>query len=181
MAGFCVRPRPRALVSFYGYGDIAGPWYSRPSPHYCQEPPVTREEAYRGVGGPATTGVPFDGPDGEARWRFYLHSRQQGTWPLEVGGHDPDAERGWFDPFCPVQNVTAGYPPTLLIHGDQDTDVPFEQSALMAAELERNGVKHEFLALPGSGHGFDGAGMEDPHVADVFDRVLAFLSRQAVE
>ena len=24
MAGFCLNPRPQALVAFYGYGDIAG-------------------------------------------------------------------------------------------------------------------------------------------------------------
>ncbi len=30
MAGFCVNPRPKALVSFYGYGDIAGSWYGQP-------------------------------------------------------------------------------------------------------------------------------------------------------
>lgn len=33
MSAFSVVPRPRAVVSFYGYGDITGPWYSRPSPH----------------------------------------------------------------------------------------------------------------------------------------------------
>src|SRR5437764_11904132 len=37
MSGFCVEPRPQALVSFYGYGDIVGPWYSRPDPFYCQQ------------------------------------------------------------------------------------------------------------------------------------------------
>ena len=30
MAGFVLKPRPKALVSFYGYGDIAGEWYRRP-------------------------------------------------------------------------------------------------------------------------------------------------------
>src|ERR1041384_8278971 len=27
MAGFCLEPRPKALVAFYGYGDIVGDWY----------------------------------------------------------------------------------------------------------------------------------------------------------
>src|SRR6266542_2416391 len=31
-AGFRVEPRPGALVSFWGYGDIAGAWLSRPDP-----------------------------------------------------------------------------------------------------------------------------------------------------
>ena len=35
MTGFCVHPRPAALVSYWGYGDIAGSWYSRPDPFYA--------------------------------------------------------------------------------------------------------------------------------------------------
>jgi len=73
--------------------------------------------------------------------------------------------------------VTKDYPPTLLLHGDNDTDVPYEQSVLMARELERRGVQHELVTLTGRGHGFDGP-MWDPVVAQTFDRVLAFLHQQ---
>ena len=45
MAGFVLKPRPKALVSFYGYGDIAGEWYSRPDPFYNRQAPVPKEEA----------------------------------------------------------------------------------------------------------------------------------------
>jgi acetyl esterase/lipase len=37
------------------------------------------------------------------------------------------------------RNVSEKYPPTLLLHGDKDTDVPFEQSEQMAQELKRYG------------------------------------------
>ena len=37
MSGFCVEPRPKALVSFYGYGDIIGDWNKRPDKHYSKE------------------------------------------------------------------------------------------------------------------------------------------------
>ena len=40
MTGFCVQPRPCALVSLYGYGDVVGPWYSRPDPFYSRQPAV---------------------------------------------------------------------------------------------------------------------------------------------
>ena len=97
--------------------------------------------------------------------------------PVEVVGHDPDTDQSLQSPICPVKNVTKDYPPTLLLHGDNDTDVPFEQSALMAKELARQGVQHEFIAMPGRGHGFDGA-MSDPAIATTFDRVLTFLYKQ---
>jgi acetyl esterase/lipase len=172
MAGFRLNPRPAALVSFYGYGDIAGDWYSRPDPFYSRQPAVPKEEAYQAVG---TQLISED--QGGNRGRFYLYTRQRGLWPVEVVGHDPDKEPRIFDPMCPVRNVTKEYPPTLLLHGNSDTDVPFEQSALMVKELERHGVQHEFIAMPNRGHGFDGA-MWDPEIAATFDRVLTFLKKQ---
>ncbi|MHB1356936.1 MAG: alpha/beta hydrolase [Anaerolineae bacterium] len=171
MAGFVLDPRPEAVVSFYGYGDITGAWYSRPDPFYLQQPAVSREEALESVG----SGVVSE-EHGSNRWRFYLRCRQQGTWPMEVAGLDPDQESAAFDAFCPQRNVTSAYPPTLLLHGDQDTDVPYELSVQMAGELEHHGVHYEFATLPGRGHGFDGA-MDDPAVAAAFERVLAFLKR----
>jgi acetyl esterase/lipase len=172
MAGFRLSPRPTALVSFYGYGDIAGEWYSRPDSFYNRQPAVLKEEAYQAVG---TRVISED--QGGNRGRFYLYTRQQGVWPVEVAGHDPDKEPRVFDPLCPIRNVTKDYPPTLLLHGDNDTDVPFEQSHLMAKELELHGVQHEFIAMPGRGHGFDGA-MWDPAIVATFDRVLTFLKKQ---
>ncbi len=158
MTGFCVDPRPDALVSFWGYGDIAGAWYSRPDPFYCQQPLVSKEEAYQAGGG-----------------RLYLYLRQQGLWPQVVAGHDPDTEPEAFDPFCPVRNVDSNYPPTMLIHGTKDTDVPHEQSVLMANELARQGVEHEFITIPDGGHGF---GNVDPAVVSkTHERVVAFLDR----
>ena len=50
MTGFRVEPRPKALVSFWGYGDIAGAWYSRPDPFYRSQPLVSEEEARGAVG-----------------------------------------------------------------------------------------------------------------------------------
>ena len=172
MAGFVLKPRPKAIVSFYGYGDIRGEWYSRPDPFYCRLPVVSKEEAFQSVG----TRIISD-DQGESRERFYLYTRQKGIWAMEVVGQDPDMEPRSFDPFCPLRNVTQDYPPTLLLHGDKDTDVPYEQSVLMDKELERQGIQHELISMPGRGHGFDGA-MEDPVIAATFDRVLKFLERQ---
>jgi len=174
MAGFRLNPRPTAVVSFYGYGDIAGEWYSRPDPFYNRQPLVSKEEAYQSVGTRVVSGDP-----GGTREGFYLYTRQQGVWPLEVAGHDPDKEPKAFDPFCPVRNVTKDYPPTLLLHGDNDTDVPFQQSVLMAKELELHGVQHELIVLADQGHEFDRA-MQDPIIAKTFYSVLTFLEKRFI-
>jgi acetyl esterase/lipase len=157
MTGFRVHPRPRALVSFWGYGDIAGNWYSRPDPFYLQQPLVSKEEAETSGG------------------KLYLYCRQQGFWPQVLTGHDPNKEPRAFDPFCPVRNVTRDYPPTLLIHGTKDTDVPYELSAQMAKTLAAQHVAYGFITIPEGGHGF---GKRDQETADrTYQQVVEFLKK----
>jgi acetyl esterase/lipase len=170
MAGCCVEPRPQAIVSFYGYGDIVGDWYSKPDPFYCQQPAVTREQAYAAIG-QAPISVPR-GPRAESP--IYLYCRQNGLWPNVVGGHDPQREPEFFAPYCPVQNVEPDYPPTLLLHGDQDTDVPYQQSVMMAKELSRRGIENRLITIRGGPHGFDWDG-DDSQAQAAFDVVLSFL------
>jgi acetyl esterase/lipase len=149
MAGFRVKPRPRALVSFWGYGNIAGAWYSRPDSFYLKQPAVSRAEALASVSSAPVCEL----PDKNNRFRFYLYCRQQGLWPKEVTGHDPNAEARWFNPYCPIRNVTRDYPPTMLVHGTADTDVPYEQSAQMAKRFAEVGVEHQLVTVPEGGHG----------------------------
>jgi acetyl esterase/lipase len=173
VAGVRFRPRPRAIVSFYGYGDIAGEWYSRPDPGYLRGPAVSEREAERAVGR-----EPVAQGDEVRRFDYYRYARQRGLWPRVVTGHEPDREPRAFDPWCPVRNVTAEFSPTLLLHGDRDEDVPYARSVEMARALESAGVAHELVTLPGLGHVFDleGPGTKDPAVARAFDRTVAFLS-----
>ena len=56
----------------------------------------------------------------------------------------------------PVKNVTTDYPPTVLIHGTADTDVPFEQSEMMAKEFEKHGVPFQFHRIANAEHGLSG-------------------------
>jgi acetyl esterase/lipase len=175
MAGLRVRPRPRALVAYWGYGDVDGDWYTRPSEHYRKQTLVSAADARKGVGGAVTTGSE-PGIDMRARGRFYLYLRQNGLWTKEVTGFDPQTERAKLDPFCPVRNVTPEYPPTLLVHGTEDTDVPYELSAAMARELQRHKVPHELVTVRGAGHGL--AGGDRKLVEQAHARALAFLRTQ---
>jgi acetyl esterase/lipase len=173
MTGFCVNPRPRALVSFWGYGDLTAPCYTRPDRYYSQQPAVPKEEAYQAVG----TSAISEPPQTNQRGRFYLYCRQHGLWPKEVAGHDPDAELAWFDRYCPLRNVTAQYPPTMLIHGSADTDVPYEESRKMSDKLAQAGVKHELVTVEGAGHGLSGARPEE--IMDATEKAVGFLRTHA--
>jgi acetyl esterase/lipase len=153
MTGFAITPRPKALVSLYGYGDIVGPWYSEPDPFYCQQPPVSEEEARSVVGGAEISETLPKGPN---RFRFYLWCRQHGHWPREIMGLDPKTNAAAFTPYCPERNVTRDYPPTLLLHGNADTDVPYQLSVDMAKKLADAGVEHKLITIENGPHGFDG-------------------------
>lgn len=168
-AGPRLRPRPRAIVSFYGYGDVSGAWYTTPSPTYLKEPLVSREAALAALAHTAP-----DVPDGESRMPFYLHCRQHGTWVQEVLRLDPVRDAAVLDAWCPVRNVPPDHPPTLLLHGEDDDDVPVGESVAMAAALQAAGIRHELVRLPGRGHGFD-EDLADPVVAAAVDLAIAFL------
>ena len=174
MTGFCVEPRPKVLAPFWGYGDIISDWYSKPSPHYNKQTAISKEEALTAVGEDPVAGS--SGPN--QRWRFYLYCRQQGLWPREVSGRDPNdlqTDGSWFDQYQPLRNVTHDYPPTILVHGQEDTDVPHEQSVWMARELGRAGVEHEFISVPGAGHGLGRLGPAE--TTDILSKAVAFVKR----
>jgi acetyl esterase/lipase len=176
MTGVCVKPRPRALVAYWGYGDVDGDWYTKPSAHYRKQVPlISKDEAYRGVGLKVLTGSE-GGDAGKGRSRFYHYLRQNGLWTREVTGFDPERERKKLDPYCPVRNITSSYPPTILIHGTEDTDVPYELSAAMAKELARHKVTHELVTVKGAGHGLSGG--DKKLVDEANDKALAFIRQQ---
>jgi acetyl esterase/lipase len=172
-AGFRARPRPVALVSLWGYGDLIGDWYSTPSPHPVHQSKLSREEAYKQVSGPPVSDARQRQGNGGA---FYQFCRQHGLWPQAVSGWDPRLEKEKFDPYMPVKNVSPEYPPTLLIHGEEDTDVPHAQSLDMAAALKQAQVEHELISITGGEHGLAGA---DPKaIEEAYARAVEFLKQR---
>jgi acetyl esterase/lipase len=176
VAGFRLEPRPRALVSFYGYGAITGSWITQPAPGYNQRPAVSREQAFEATGDSPISDT-SSGESTDDRYQLYIFCRPQGTWPEVVSGHDPKTEQRWYAQYEPLRNVTPAYPPTILLRGKADDDVPFEQSVLMAEAFERHGVTYEFVTNPAWGHMFDAAQSDSPPVEGAFRQVLVFLDR----
>jgi acetyl esterase/lipase len=177
VTGHRVRPRPRVLLAFWGYGGLVGDWYATPSPHPCHNrKKFTAEEAWRQVSGPVVADARERKGDGGV---FYQFCRQTGLWPKAVSGWDPRREAEKFSPFMPVKNVSADYPPTVLIHGTADTDVPFEESQMMAREFEKHGVEHEVYAIAGGEHGL--AGGKPDAIAEAYRKAFEFVKRELIK
>lgn len=173
MTGICVQPAPRALVAYWGYGDVDGDWYTKPSAFYREKTPlVKKEDAHKAVGGAVLTGTP--GKVGQGRGNYYRYLRQNGLWTKEVTGFDP-SDKSKLDPYCPVRNITKSYPPILMVHGTDDTDVPYDLSANMAKELKAHKVPHQLITVKGAGHGLSGGKAE--HVAEAHTRAMAFIRK----
>jgi acetyl esterase/lipase len=68
----------------------------------------------------------------------------------------------------PINYVDRHDPPFMVLHGQQDLFVPYEQGALLYAKLARACVDATLFTLPEAGHGFvgDPAGLEDPAITE---------------
>jgi len=160
--------KPQAIVSFYGYGDILGDWYSRPSEFYCMKPMINRTMASESICNiEVTTGV-------WERFDFYLYCRQQGVWVQEVTRFDRNKDSDCLIKYNPINNISEDYPPTLFLHGDQDTDVPYEQSVILYEKLKEKGVYSKLITIEGADHVFD-HNFNDPAIQRAFMNVVDFL------
>ncbi len=93
------------------------------------------------------------------------------------GASPGSAEHKTFRSASPVTHVSADDAPMLLMHGDADETVPFEQSELMDAALRQAEVQVVLLRIAGAGHGvnFEGATNPPDYLSEMvrwFDRHL---------
>lgn len=79
-------------------------------------------------------------------------------------------EPGGVAPRSPLVRASDITLPLLLVHGDQDTRVPTEQSTLMHEAVTRAGGTAELFLVPGAQHGFVAA--EEALARPIVDRFL---------
>lgn len=90
-----------------------------------------------------------------------------------VSVSDPQKRRAIGKQISPVYHVTAKAPPTLIIHGDNDTLVPLQQSQLMIDKLKEAKVPCELVVKPKAGHGWGDILTDVNKLVDWFDKHLA--------
>ena len=154
LSGSLVTPRPTALVAYWGYGDLDGAWATGASEHYRTKTPLVNPEEARHAVNRGHVLTNTDDPEiQKGRGNYYRHLRQVGGWSKTVSGFDAVTQSETLRPYCPLQLVTKDYPPILMVHGTADTDVPYECSVKMAAELTKRKVPHQLVTVDNAEHG----------------------------
>lgn len=79
----------------------------------------------------------------------------------------------------PINFITSDDPPVLLLHGDADENVPFEQAGLMSESLKAVGVASAVIRVPGGGHGpeFPGATNAPDYLGGMIDWFNRYLKK----
>lgn len=175
LTGYRVQPAPAALVSLWGYGDLGAPWTYASSTfkRHQSDKQLSSEDVAQIEQGPVISDSRQRQGDGGT---YYQLTRRNGTWAEAVSGWNPQRDALKFVPFMPERNVSPQYPPTIILHGDQDTDVPFDSSARMAAALQQHGVEHRLIRFAGAEHGLPNAPPQE--VADGYRTAVEFVVKQ---
>ena len=77
----------------------------------------------------------------------------------------------------PQFGVAENWPPTFIIHGSEDGQVPLFESEHITERLGAVGVDRELIVVEGQGHSFDYAPDAEKEFGRLFDRAAEFLVR----
>lgn len=171
MSGVVCDPPPTAIVSYWGFGDVDGDWTAKPNANYGK--PISEEAAWKEVPEKPMTGT--DKQTGPPQAKLFTYFKQTGLWVKSSTGLDPEKERDRekLKAFGPIYHVEANYPPTLMLHGTKDNDVPYSKSVEMAAAFRKAGVEHELFTVEGGGHSLWGGDTE--RIQAAFARSMEYL------
>jgi dipeptidyl aminopeptidase/acylaminoacyl peptidase len=145
----------RLAVAGWSYGGYATAWA------------VTQTDRFRAavMGAGISHWLSFHGRSGLADWDA-IHYQAS---PYERGGT--------YERFSPLTHIDRARTPTLILHGQDDEDVPVEQSHLFYRALRDKGVPVELIVYPREAH----AVVERAHQLDMARRVLAWMRRYLLD
>ncbi|MFI9809440.1 S9 family peptidase [Streptomyces sp. NPDC052301] len=112
---------------------------------------------------------------GISDWGMQAGTGDDGILDAALGG-----STGWNGPGphihdrnSPISYVSRIRTPVLILHGEQDTNVPLGQAVHFHRALRHFGVEHEFVVYPREGHGLH----ERAHQLDALRRTRAWYDR----
>lgn len=112
---------------------------------------------------------------GISDWGMQVAVGELGTQEAGLGG-----SCGWestgphrHDQLSPISYASQVSTPVLILHGENDTNVPLGPATYFHCALCRFGVEHEFVVYPREGHSIS----ERQHQIDVLRRARAWFGR----
>jgi dipeptidyl aminopeptidase/acylaminoacyl peptidase len=91
---------------------------------------------------------------GICNWLSFHGVSKLGEWDRVHYNADPYELHATFERFSPLTHIANVRTPTLIIHGENDWDVPSSQGYEFFRALKQHGVPTELRVYPREGHGF---------------------------
>jgi dipeptidyl aminopeptidase/acylaminoacyl peptidase len=144
----------RLAVAGWSYGGYSTAWA------------ITQTDRFRAavMGAGISHWLSFHGRSGLADWDA-IHYQAN---PYERGGV--------YERFSPLTHIDRARTPMLILHGQEDEDVPVEQSHLFYRALRDHQVPTELIVYPREHHGI----AERAHQLDMARRVLAWMRQHLI-
>ena len=113
---------------------------------------------------------------GLANWQSYYGQNRIDQWMLPFFGASVDDDPAIYARSSPITFIKRTHTPTLVLHGDRDSEVPTPQGYEYWHALKALGVPTDLVIYPNEGHAFSSA----EHWRDVERRVVAWFDRYLV-
>ncbi|KAJ5810607.1 uncharacterized protein N7503_002825 [Penicillium pulvis] len=168
--GFNTPKQPKAIFSLYGAVHFTHPFWKEKLPHVAAKLPPNLEESflnkiYDEVPVPTDSSVSLEGQSesGASKGPNFSQPRDAFAFTQISSGNVisviyPPGEPGGSDEgyklVDPVQNVSAEFPPTYIVHGLADTMVTIDVSRELHKRLSEAGVPCGMTEVPGEEHTF---------------------------
>ena len=102
----------------------------------------------------------------------YTNRNSEIRWETKMGG-PPELKPAVYRKANVLPDVSQIKAPLLILHGEEDPQVPPQESQEFAAALKNAGKTFTYITYPNEGHGF----IQRDHRLDADQRELAFLNK----
>lgn len=179
-----MKPKPRAILDFYGALDFTDDFWHSPCPAMASLPAFEDEFLSRIFqdADPSCTVASLERPPPSSSLvqRIDL-SKSRNAWlfnAMREGNHIANVVRdGDYARVDPMTLMSPDFPPTAFIHGTADTLVDYRFSRDAHRRLKDLGVESELISVEGRDHGFDAAIEEGAEDWEKIEAGLEFLAR----
>lgn len=145
----------------YGTVNFSAPFWTSKLPHVAEKlphnlSPEFLNQVYIEHPVPTAGGVSLEGQATSVGGPDFSDPRQAFAFTQIANGSVlracyPPENRNVIDP---IKNISPNFPPTFIVHGQEDKMVPIDLSRDLFASLKKNGVQCGMNEVPNEGHTF---------------------------